>query len=101
MYKTKNITQEIVELSEIKKAYNHYLCSYEAQRDVENYTYILENKAIVSHHLKKLYDSLAQEQQQQKRTLPQHTLREKHNPCPIQLSAITHFNADRRFRITE
>ncbi len=100
MYKTKNITQEIVELNEILNAYNHYLCSYEAQKNVENYTYILENKAIVSHYLKALRAQTTQAQQQ-KRTLPQHTLREKHIPCPIQLSAITHFNADRRFTITE
>ncbi len=66
MYKTKNITQEIVELNEILNAYNHYLCSYEAQKNVENYTYILENKAIVSHHLKALRAQTTQSQQQKR-----------------------------------
>ena len=58
MRETNTIALEIVELSEIKSAYNHFLASYEGQVDIENATYIRNNKAIVSENLKKLYVEL-------------------------------------------
>ena len=95
-----NITHQIVELSEIKKGYNQYLCSYEAQQDVENYTYILEQKALVSELLKQLYTKLAQQQATQQHN-PAPVRYTKYTPCSHEQSAILHFNNDKRFSITE
>lgn len=52
------IAAEIVELSEIKSSYNFFLASHKGQADVENYTYISQNKAVVSGNLRKLYVEL-------------------------------------------
>ncbi|QEE50137.1 hypothetical protein FUA48_11255 [Flavobacterium alkalisoli] len=100
MHINNNITHEIVELSEIKKAYNHYLSSYEAQQDIENYTYIVENRNTLSIHLRELYTKLAIQQQAQK-ALNQNVRYTKYAPCPLEKSAILHFNSDNRFSITE
>lgn len=58
MREINTIASEIVELSEIKSAYNHFLASHLGQVDVENATSIHQNKAIVSERLKKLYVEL-------------------------------------------
>lgn len=58
MRETNTIAAEIVELSEIKSTYNYFLASYEGQVDVENATYIRQNKTIVSENLRKLYVEL-------------------------------------------
>lgn len=62
MRQINTIRAEIVELSEIKSAYNYFLASHEGQHDVENATYIYNNKAIVSENLRKLYVELANSQ---------------------------------------
>jgi hypothetical protein len=67
MRETNTIAKEIVEISEIKSAYNHFLGSYEGQLDVENATYIRNNKAIVSGNLKKLYVELAKSKEAKER----------------------------------
>lgn len=100
MHINNNITHEIVELSEIKKAYNHYLSSYEAQQDIENYIYILDNRHVISLNLRKLYTKLAKQQEAQK-TRSQNISYTKHKPCETEKSAILHFNSDKRFSITE
>lgn len=58
MRETNTIATEIVELSEIKSAYNHFLASHLGQVNVENTTYIKRNKTIVSGNLRKLYVEL-------------------------------------------
>lgn len=59
MRTTNTIAAEIVELSVIKSAYNHFLASYEGQQQVENATLVRKNKSVVSENLKKLYQELA------------------------------------------
>ncbi|RYJ44567.1 hypothetical protein [Flavobacterium beibuense] len=100
MHINNNIPHEIVELSEIKKAYNHYLSSYEAQQDIENYTYIAENRNTINHHLRELYTKIALQQQTQK-AHNQNVRYTKYTACTIEKSAILHFNSDSRFSITE
>ena len=95
------IIKEIVELSEIRSAYNHYLASNRSLTEVENTTKIQHNKKIVSKTLKTLYDEQTlvkqaitafAERQPAIKTI-KHTNDEK--------NAILHFNRDRRFTITE
>ena len=101
MHTTSKIVEQIVELSEIKSAYNHYLCTCNPKQDVENYTYIMSNKAVVSHNLKQLYTALAKRKEEKKRYIEQHTTRIKYKASKVEELAIFHFNKDRRFTITE
>lgn len=101
MHITNKIVEEIVELSEIKKAYNHYLCTCDAKQDVENYTYIIGNKAIISYHLHMLYAVLAKRSERIKQKLLSATRRYTYNASKSEQNAIMHFNNDRRFTITE
>lgn len=101
MHTTSGILQKIVELNEIKQAYNHYLCSYEGVIDVENTTYIIANKAILSYNLKELYALLAKEKEVNKQLNTQTTLRYRYKASKVEERAIFHFNSDKRFTITE
>lgn len=101
MHTRSEILQQIVELSEIKQAYNHYLCSFEALNDVENTTYILANKAIVSYNLKQLYSLLPKENKHNRPLHTQSTVRFKYKAGKTEQRAILHFNSDKRFTITE
>ena len=101
MHTESEILQQIVELSEIKRAYTHYLCSYEALCNVENTTYIVANKAIVNYNLKKLYAMLPKEKEHTKALQPQNTIRFTYKASATEQRAILHFNSDKRFTITE
>ena len=46
MRNIQQIADEIVELSELKSAYSHYLASHNALLEVENATQIIKNKTI-------------------------------------------------------
>lgn len=100
MHISKKILDEIVELSEIKKAYNHYLCTCDSKQDVENYTYIISNKAIVSYYLNSLYTKLVYVQQKLERRKSV-TKRYTYNASKTEQRAIMHFYSDKRFKITE
>ena len=112
MRTTNTIAAEIVELSVIKSAYNHFLASYESQQQVENTTLVRENKLVVSENLKKLYEELANSQ----KALAKREKDETHNPKPVtelrmkfkryettelENRAIMHFYSDKRYKITE
>jgi hypothetical protein len=119
MRTTNTIAAEIVELSVIKSAYNHFLASYEGQQQVENATLVKENKLVVSENLKKLYEELANSQ----KALAKREEDETHNPKPVtpnpkpvtelrmkfkryettelENRAIMHFYSDKRYKITE
>ena len=92
------ILKEIVELSGIKSAYNHYLASSRSLTEVENTTQIRRNRDVVSANLNDLYGEL--------RILPTAKSDETRNSVtvrhsPAEQQAITNFNRDRRFTITE
>ena|SRR5690606_26480724 len=104
MHTTSKIVEEIVELCVIKSAYNHYLCTCNPKLEVENYTYILNNKAVLSHHLKALYIALAEEKEKQKQTQQPRTpqiRRIKYKASKQEERAIFHFYSDKRYKLTE
>ncbi len=98
------ILKEIVELSEIKSAYNHYLSSYRSLTEVENTTYIEQNRLQVAGSLTALQSELVAAKSEIKRS---ESLEKKPlQTITIQYSndeknAIRHFYSDRRFTITE
>jgi len=98
------ITKEIVELSAILSAYNHYLASHRSLTEVENTTQIQQNRVEIGKTLKALHlesiteKALINSQKELKNskiktTTIIHTNDEK--------NAILHFNKDKRFTITE
>jgi hypothetical protein len=101
------ILKEIVELSEIKSAYNHYLSSHRSLTEVENTTQLQHNNAILSQSLNTLNNELLQRKAAEKR----HKALEIRQKPKVKITtiihsedekkAILHFNRDRRFTITE
>lgn len=100
MRNTSIIAKEIVELSAIRSAYNHYLASHRALTDVENATTVRANKSVISKSLRSLYAMLEQQKKgigQSKQNVPA----AEYNYSDAEAGAILHFNRDRRFTITE
>jgi hypothetical protein len=95
------IAAEIVELNAIKSAYNHYLASYEASVNVENATQVKNNKVKLINTLQNLYAALHRAEQEQQTKPIQRLQMKNYNYTEKEKSAIMHFNADRRFTITE
>jgi len=100
MRNKQHITKEIVQLSAIKAAYNYFLASERSMFEVENTTQVQQNLKAVNQSLKALYAEykkvvgcrlLVDDSFQQPATISQQ----------LNHSAIMHFNADRRFTITE
>lgn len=93
------ITKEIVELSEIRSAYNHYLGSHRGLTEVENTTRIQKNKTTLIAAINALYAELTKADRDNdifpevKKRIIKHSELEK--------NAIMHFNRDNRFTITE
>ena len=98
------ITKEIVELSALLSAYNHYLASHRSLTEVENTTQIQYNSIKIRQSLKALKRDITTQKQLANSLKPiknnkvttttiTHTTDEK--------NAILHFNADKRFTITE
>jgi hypothetical protein len=101
------IIKEIVELSEIKSAYNHYLSSYRSLTEVENTTQLQHNRLIITQSINLLYTEIKSHKalkiRQKEQTKEQ---KQKVKPKTItytneEKNAILHFNRDRRFSITE
>jgi hypothetical protein len=101
------IAKEIVELSEIKSAYNHYLSSHRSLTEVENTTQLQHNNNVLTQSLSALYSELLLEKERQKalevrqkgqgtRQLARTIIHSENEK-----NAILHFNRDRRFTITE
>lgn len=101
------IVKEIVELSEIKSAYNHYLSSHKSLTEVENTTQLQHNRLKITQSINLLYAELLDAKTAVKR---QKTLEMRQEPkvksktityTNEEKNAILHFNRDRRFTITE
>lgn len=94
------IMEEIVELSAIISAYNHYLASWRGLTEVENATQVNANLKNVSMTIRSLYSELAwansvsaPRQQARRQAIVFHSTAEQ--------NAILHFNRDKRFKINE
>jgi hypothetical protein len=101
MHTANVIAKEIVELSTIKSAYNHFLASAEAQHDVENTTLIIQNRTIVSKNLKELYVKLAMLAPVLPKPAKTKASVVDYKWTDAEERAILHFNNDSRFTITE
>ena len=100
MSNIQQIDIKINELETAKRAYIHYLCSYEAQKDVESTTQVMANKTIVQQELRQLYQQKGQLHQHKREAAPK-AKAVPYRYTPEEENAILHFNADRRFTITE
>jgi hypothetical protein len=94
------ITKEIVELSEIRSAYNHYLGSHRGLTEVENTTQVQHNKKIITATLRMLYAELEQSGKGFSKIRTQAEIK-KVEYSALEKNAIMHFNCDNRFTITE
>jgi hypothetical protein len=100
MRNKQHVTKEIVQLSAIKASYNCFLGSERSLFEVENTTQVKQNLCIINQSLSTLYAEYKEVigcqlmftgSSQQPSTINQQ----------LNYSAIMHFNADRRFTITE
>ena len=101
------IVKEIVELSEIKSAYNHYLSSHRSLTEVENATQLQRNSNVLTQSINTLYSELLLAKEKQKafaekqKGLGTRQLARTITYSENEKNAILHFNRDRRFTITE
>ncbi|WP_159799260.1 hypothetical protein [Flavobacterium sp. MK4S-17] len=95
------ILHQINELEIIKSAYNHFLSSYRATKEVENATNIRSNKKILIAALKKLYNELHTEGVKPANVFHNKISRINYKYSKLEKSVIAHFNSDNRFKITE
>lgn len=97
------IVKEIVELSEIKSAYNHYLASHRSLTEVENTTQVQNNRKIILQSLKILREEAKHEKAKaiSDKALETSQLNITLNYNNNEKNAIFHFNRDKRFTITE
>lgn len=101
------IAKEIVELSEIKSAYNHYLSSHRSLTEVENTTQLQHNSNILTQSLNALYSELLLAKERDKafaerqKGLGTRQLARTIIHSENEKNAILHFNRDKRFTITE
>ena len=85
--------EEIVELSAMRSAYNHYLASWRGLTEVENATQVKANLKNVSMTIRSLNSVSAPRQQARRQATVFHSTAEQ--------NAILHFNRDKRFKINE
>lgn len=98
------ITKEIVELSALLSAYNHYLASNRSLTEVENTTQIQYNSIKIRQSLKALKHEITTRKQLNNNLKPVKTNKVKTSTITHtsdEKNAILHFNADKRFTITE
>lgn len=101
------IVKEIVELSEIKSAYNHYMSSHRSLTEVENTTQLQRNSNVLTQSINTLYSELLLAKEKQKafaerqKELGTRQLARTITYSENEKNAILHFNRDRRFTITE
>lgn len=102
MRNKQHLAKEIVQLSAIKTSYNCFLGSEKSIFEVENTTQVKQNLQTINRSLRALYEEykLISDPKAGGKKLQHHSDPETLNP-KLEFSAIMHFNADRRFRITE
>ncbi|MCO6147505.1 hypothetical protein [Flavobacterium sp. NRK1] len=95
------ILKEIVELSEIKSAYKHYLASNRSLTEVENTTQVQANRRIITKSIEALYMELLTEKTKYKTLVKSKITTKTITHTADEKNAILHFNHDKRFTITE
>ena len=118
MRNKQHVTKEIVELSAIKAAFNHYLASGRSIFEVENTTQLHYNLCVINKSLRELFAELKEPHPQPLSEGEGRSFTQTHNPKTdnqqpstnyllskqfkeLETRAIMQFNSDRRFTITE
>lgn len=101
MCNKQQIRQKIVELEEVKSTYTRFINDFDTQKCVENTTWAEKNKEIIKKVLRNLYISLYQKQGDAPKELNKTPKKIKPITNTDEISAILHFNNDKRFSITE
>jgi len=101
MQKTTTILDEIAHLTEIRKAYNHYLASGSSIYDVENATYIKNNLRIINISINKLHEQSDKVNTTKKLDTKGYPRIIHHVYNAQEDKAIMMFNADKRYKYNE
>ncbi len=101
MCKKQHIREKIHELEKIKWSYTRSLTKYRTVNDVENTTAIESKKEEIKQFLRKLYIQLYQKDENAEQTSTAVDKNVKINYTSEEISAILHFNNDKKFTITE
>lgn len=101
MCKKQHVRQKIYELEKIKWSHTRSLTKYRAINDVENATKIETEKENIKQLLRKLYIQLYQTDENVEQTQTVTHKNVKINYTNEEISAILHFNNDKKFTITE
>ncbi|GGB84171.1 hypothetical protein GCM10007424_25250 [Flavobacterium suaedae] len=101
MCNKQQIKQKITELEEIKFTYTRFINDLDTQRCVENTTWAEENKKIIKKILQRLYSNLYEDSTDNALKFNKTPKKLKHYSNSYEVSAILHFNNDKRFYITE
>ncbi|AXG73964.1 hypothetical protein DVK85_06775 [Flavobacterium arcticum] len=101
MCKKQHVREKINELEKIKWAYTRCLTKYSAANDVENTTKAQYKKEKTKQLLRILYAELYQLDENVENKPPKTIVSVKINYTNEELSAILHFNNDKKFTITE
>jgi len=100
MRNKQHVTKEIMQLSAIRASYNCFLASENSIFEVENTTQVKQNLLIINNSLRALYEEYKAIVSCELTVDGSHQQPSTDNQ-QLNLNAIMHFNADRRFTITE
>lgn len=101
MCKKQHVREKIYELEKIKWSYTRSLTKYKAINDVENTTKIEIKKENIKQLLRKLYIQLYQKDENVEQESTETERNVKFHHTNEEISAILHFNNDKKFTITE
>ena len=94
------IQSELEHLKEIRGCYNHFLTSYEASKMPITNAYVQLNRTIINKEINALYLEIDKVKSSIVHEVKV-TVRETHVPTPEFIEAITHFNNNKNYTITE
>ncbi len=101
MCKKQHLTAKIHELEHIKWSCTRSLTKYRAVNDVENTTNTERKKEEVKRILHNLYTELYRHDENVKHSASETKKTIEYQPNDDEINAISHFNKDKRFTITE
>jgi hypothetical protein len=101
MQNTTTLLRDIAHLTEIRRAYNHFLASYRSIHDVENATYIKNNLKIINISINKLHEESDKIKDDKKLVAKGYPRIINHVSTPSEDRAIMLFNSDKRYRYRE
>ena len=101
MCNKQQIRAKIIALEEVKSTYTRFINDFDTQKCVENTTWAEKNKQIIKKVLRNLYISLYNKEDKDTILLNKAPEKAESSTNTDEISAILHFNKDKRFSITE